>query len=328
MQVLNGERDMEVVHAAPNGRIAVRRVEQNPYDVVVLDVEMPDMNGLEALKHIRRHRPKLPVIMFSSLTVRGGAVTLDALQAGATDCVAKPSNQKDFNAAMNAVRESLVPKIRGICRPKMIRRPIIAKKKAEQKQKRIDAVVIGVSTGGPTALEKVVPSFPKNCSVPIFIVQHMPPTFTRLLAERLDRICPLKVTEAVNGETVQPGRVYVAPGGLHMEVRGRVRQRIALTEKPPENSCRPAVDVLFRTASEIWGDNLLAVVLTGMGADGAKGAQIIAKAGGQVVIQDQMTSVVWGMPGAVYQTGVADRVLPIQDVGPFISGRVLGPVSA
>jgi two-component system, chemotaxis family, protein-glutamate methylesterase/glutaminase len=342
--VLSEDPDIHVVGTAPNGQIALAKVPQLNPDVISLDVEMPVMDGLETLRELRRRFPDVPVIMFSTLTDRGAAATLEALELGAKDYVTKPANVGSVQASMASVREQLVPKIKALhhssprgraAGPGMLPRqggwPRTAATgspgpstvlRAGAPTQAVDAVVLGVSTGGPDALATVLPALPATFPVPILVVQHMPPTFTRLLAQRLDGRSALSVREAQDGDLVQPGQVLLAPGDFHLRLQRTGRGVVArLDQGTPENFCRPSVDVLFRSAAQVYGAGALAVVLTGMGADGARGAGDIVGAGGHVVVQDQATSVVWGMPGAVAQAGLASELLALPDVASALARR-------
>ena len=331
--VLNEDPDLEVVGTASNGKIALQKIPQLNPDIVTLDVEMPEMNGLETLVAIRASYPRLPVIMFSTLTDRGTSATMDALLKGANDYVTKPANVGSVTEAMAQVRDQLVPKVHALCglgRPNLSpptapraagapQRPAAASPRPTtrptRRQATVEAVVIGVSTGGPNALAELIPALPADLQVPVLIVQHMPPMFTRLLAERLHGHTPLTVTEAVDGEPIDAGHIYIAPGDHHLEVvKSAGAMRTKITRGPLENSCRPAADVLFRTAAAAWGAGTLCVVLTGMGNDGRRGTEHVVEAGGHVIVQDQATSVVWGMPGAVANAGLADEIVPLEQV--------------
>ncbi|HEV7730897.1 MAG TPA: chemotaxis response regulator protein-glutamate methylesterase [Candidatus Binatia bacterium] len=331
--VLAGDPAIEVVGAAPNGRIALAKIPQVNPDLITLDIEMPDMSGLETLAEIRRTYPTLPVIMFSTLTERGASSTLEALALGATDYVTKPANVGSVAAAMQAVREQLIPKIKAFCatavglpRPTTARiaSPVASRMAMVTGRTRTaEALLIGVSTGGPNALSVLLPALPKDLPVPVLIVQHMPPVFTRLLAERLQAKSGFPVREAIAGARIEPGCAWVAPGDHHMTLeRDALGVKIALGQGPPENSCRPAVDVLFRSAAAVYGAGTLAVVLTGMGQDGLRGCQDVHAAGGQIVVQDQATSVVWGMPGAVADAGLAEKILPLAELAGEIVRRL------
>jgi two-component system chemotaxis response regulator CheB len=272
--------------------------------------------------------------MVSTLTARGAASTLDALAAGASDYVTKPANVGSVSMAMARIREELIPKIKALCAgvvgpatiaasippslPTVIARPLASKGHG-----LIERVVIGVSTGGPNALSEVIPALPGDLPVPILVVQHMPPVFTRLLAERLDQKSALRVTEAVEGELVEPSTVYLAPGDFHMTLSSGIdKRRIRLNQGPPENSCRPAVDVLFRSAAA-HGSGTLAVILTGMGQDGLRGCEAVRDAGGRVLAQDEATSVVWGMPGFIARAGLAEQLVPLPQVAQQITRLVM-----
>lgn len=337
-QALASDPALEVVGVAANGRIGLARIPQLKPDIVTLDIEMPEMNGLEALVEIRRLYPHLPVIMLSSFTERGAAATLDALARGASDYLPKPASAQSVAAAVAFLQEQLVPRIKALTglggtppplpppsrRGREVQAPAMLPPPHLRVRQRVDVVAIGVSTGGPNALVRVLGDLPANLPVPVLVVQHMPPVFTGMLAERLRTVCALDVREGVAGGVVEPGRVWIAPGDNHMVVqRSGTGVLLALQQEPPENSCRPAVDVLFRSLPGIWGGHVLALVMTGMGKDGLLGCEQIVKAGGQVLAQDQATSVVWGMPGFVAQAGLADAVLPLGDLGSEIISRVM-----
>ena len=322
--------DLEVVGTAADGHIGLAKITQLNPDVITLDIEMPVLDGLETLKALRKTHPKLPVIMFSTLTERGASATLDALALGANDYVTKPANVGSVQAAMQRIREDLVPKIKGLCRrptvpaTKPLLRPSLPATASTTGPSRIDVVAIGVSTGGPNALAAMLPGLAAQFPVPVVIVQHMPPLFTRLLAERISTIPGRHAREGVAGAVLAPGDIWIAPGGFHMEVeKGATGTRLLLHEGPPECSCRPAVDVLFRSVARVFGPRALAVVLTGMGQDGMLGSQAIREAGGQVLAQDEASSVVWGMPGAVTEAGLAHKVLPLSQIAEEINRQVM-----
>jgi two-component system, chemotaxis family, protein-glutamate methylesterase/glutaminase len=314
-EVLASDPELEIAGTAGNGSLALARIPEVKPDLITLDIEMPGMDGLTTITEIRRQYPKLPVIMFSNLTERGASATLDALARGASDYVTKPSSAGSAEAGRQRVRDELIPKIKSLCavREKFtppLPAPVLSV--PNRAPVRIDIVAIGTSTGGPNALAEILPQFPADFPLPIVIVQHMPPVFTRLLADRLNRGARLKVQEGQEGGKVERGQIWIAPGDQHMTVaRKGTDVLVGLKQDPPENSCRPAVDVLFRSVAQTYGANALAVVLTGMGADGTRGAQAIRDAGGEVIVQDEASSVVWGMPGSVVAANLADRIYPL-----------------
>ena len=330
---LAGDPEIEVCGTAGDGRSALGKLDMYKPDVVVLDIEMPHLDGIGTLKELRKTHPRLPVVMFSTLTERGAAATLDALAAGANDYVTKPSNTGSFDVARQRVRETLVPKIKALCRRGSFTPPLQSlaatntwKPPAARMglPPRVDIVAIGVSTGGPAALDIVLPQLRGDFPVPIVLVQHMPPLFTKMLAERLSSKSRIKVVEAVDGQPLARGVCHVAPGDWHMTLKqDGALVRVALDQNPPENSCRPAVDPLLRSVAQVYGANSLSVILTGMGQDGLKGCEATRRAGGFVFAQDEPTSVVWGMPGFVSRSGLADKVLPLQQVAAEIEKRVL-----
>jgi two-component system, chemotaxis family, protein-glutamate methylesterase/glutaminase len=322
--ILSADPDIEVAGYASNGRLALAKIPQLNPDLITLDIEMPELDGLETLTELRKTYPKLPVIMFSTLTERGAEATLEALSRGATDYVAKPANVGSVSAGMQSVREQLIPKIKALC-PGLLPKPVTYPSKssvtttfarpAARKPQRCDVVVIGSSTGGPQALTSVLKQLPRDFPVPIIVVQHMPPVFTRNLAMRLDQECAVSVVEAAGGESLEPGHVLIAPGDFHLEIhRQGLAVKTILQQGPPENSCRPAVDVMFRSAAKVYGSGCLGVVLTGMGQDGLRGTQSIVDAGGSVLAQDEESSVVWGMPRAVAEAGLTTAVLPLSSI--------------
>jgi len=323
--VLEEDPAIEVAATAPNGRIALQKLTQVNPDVVTLDVEMPELGGIETLRALRRTHPELPVIMFSTLTERGATATIEALVAGASDYVTKPANVGSVSLARQRIRDELIPKLKSVCRltPAVdTARGIAPRAAATTSGHACDIVAIGVSTGGPNALAAILPQLPASFPVPIVLVQHMPPVFTRLLAERLDSQCALRIREAADGDALQAGCVYIAPGDHHLVVRREQGRGVAaLNQRPPENSCRPAVDVLFRSVADAYGAATLGVVLTGMGQDGLLGCEVIKEAGGSVIAQDEATSVVWGMPGFVSRAGLADEIVPLREVAATLLAR-------
>jgi two-component system chemotaxis response regulator CheB len=332
-QALEQDPMLEVVGTASNGAIGLQRIPQFNPDVITLDIEMPDMNGLEMLRRVRQEYPRLRVIMFSTLTERGAAITLQALTLGADDYVAKVSNEGSLDRSNARLREELIPKIKQFFRvPGKV--PVGRSDKAylpatqpaprgapvwQSMKVRPKVVAIGVSTGGPAALGAILPKIPAGFPLPIMVVQHMPALFTRLLAERLRATCQLPVEEAIQGHRVEPGKILIAPGDFHMKVASNGSGlQVFLDQSPLQNSCRPAVDALFTSIAEVCGGAVLAVVLTGMGQDGLRGVELLKAQGACILAQDEASSVVWGMPGAVANAGLADSVLPLDDVVPEI----------
>ena len=319
-RALEGQPGLELAGAAADGHAALEKVARLRPDVVVLDLEMPEMDGMRTLAELRRLHPRLPVIVFSHLTAAGAAATLDALAAGATDFALKPSAD-GTGMAEHHVRTELLPLVRALA----VRRVDgqAARPSGARSPARVDAVVIAVSTGGPNALAAVCGALPADLPVPVLVVQHMPPVFTRILAERLDRTSPLAAGEAAPGEPVVAGRLYLAPGGRHLAVESRSGGvAVVLGDGPPENSCRPAADVLFRSAAQVYGAGTLAVVMTGMGSDGLRGAGAVRQAGGSVVVQSPETAVVASMPAAVMEAGIADAVVPLGELAGELVRRV------
>ncbi|WP_263353586.1 protein-glutamate methylesterase/protein-glutamine glutaminase [Acidicapsa acidisoli] len=348
--VVSSDSRLEVAGTASDGASALRVIDSVRPDLILLDVEMPVMDGLSTLRQIRARPTRIPVIMCSSLTQRGAQVTIEALASGASDYVAKPTGQPSREAAVQALAQDLVPKIlaltalgspshgsaRGHASAFPLsspaappRTPVTANLAFSTPPQQPPsgfapaAVLIGVSTGGPAALDLLLPGLPAAFPLPILIVQHMPELFTKHLAERLDSRCPLRVHEAAEGEPVRPGHIYIAKGDWHMEVSAHSAMPdhhsssapvLRLTRQAPENHCRPSVDVLFRTAAAVYSGRLLGVILTGMGHDGLAGSRILRQHGGVLLAQDEPTSAVWGMPGAVAQAGLANRILPLNAI--------------
>jgi len=332
---LASDPGVRIAGAAVNGQACLEMLSAGELpDVVLLDVEMPVMDGLTALKEIRRRHPRLPVVMFSSLTERGAKATVDALVSGANDYVAKPAGLNPEEVAAR-IRGEVLARIKQVVARGQSQsgglpaaRPAAAagggpRLRPAASRQAVAGIVIAVSTGGPAALAEVLPACVPAARVPIMIVQHMPATFTGRLAERLGAACGRPVREGSEGMPVAADSVILAPGGRHLELAGTaISPRIRLTDAAPENSCRPAADVLFRSAVRLWGAGTLGVVLTGMGRDGLAGSRGIVEAGGAVIAQDEFTSVVWGMPGEVVRAGLADVVLPLSQIGPEIALRL------
>ena len=330
---------LEVAGVAQNGRIAVDKFVALRPDIILLDIEMPEMDGLEAVRALRAIDTRVPIIMFSTLSARGASITLEALSLGATDYVTKPSNI-DVTATTQTIVQELLPRIHALCHlPEAPRAsagvnspPIVPVKRFPHVPRTMlppKIVAIGVSTGGPDALARVIPLLPSNLSVPVVIAQHMPPIFTSLLASRLSSKSALPVRECVSGEPLQAGSVVIAPGDYHMvlnQEEGVIRLRTH--QGPKENFCRPAVDVLFRSVASVYGGRTLAVILTGMGQDGLKGCETLRGLGARIYAQDEASSVVWGMPGFVAKSGLADKILPLDQIAGEITRAVASQVAA
>lgn len=339
VQALESDPGIEVAGTAANGQLAQSKFEQLRPDVITMDVEMPIMNGVEAVRALRAKGVRVPIIMFSTLTARGATATLDALAAGATDYVTKPANVGSVQESLKQVAEQLGPKIRALA-PRSLRsslpaarrgapagspEPVVRKAVTLPRAPThpVRAVVVGSSTGGPEALSRLVSGLQKPLPVPMFVVQHMPPVFTAQLAARLDRMGPSTVVEATDGMVPRAGTIYIAPGDWHMVLAGRsANTHVKLHQEPPVNFCRPSVDVTFQSVLACYGKDILGVVLTGMGSDGKVASGEIVQAGGTVISQDEQTSVVWGMPGAVAAAGATHRILPIDEIAQAITARV------
>ncbi|MEO2108622.1 MAG: chemotaxis response regulator protein-glutamate methylesterase [Actinomycetota bacterium] len=338
LKILQLDPEVVVVGQASDGHEALSVTEQVAPDLVVLDIEMPVMDGLEALQHLKPRHPSLPVIMFSTLTARGATATLDALTKGADDYVTKPSNTGSFAQTAAHVLAELTPRIKALVDRSRTRpvSPTLApttplpsltatarSRPPSRTSFRPQVAVVAVSTGGPDALQTLVPLLPTSLPVPVLVTQHMPPLFTRLLADRLDGQAGVRVREGYDGAQPGPGEVWLAPGGFHMLLRADDDGRVvlALDDGPPVQSCKPAADPMFASAVDLFDRQVIGVVLTGMGIDGLDGARRVQQAGGMVICQDEASSVVWGMPGAVHKAGLAEQVLPLEDIATTI-GRV------
>lgn len=323
---LLGDPEISVVGTAPNGSIAVQKIPQVNPQVLILDIEMPELDGFGVLRFLRVNYPKIRTIMFSSLTQRGASQTIEALSLGASDYVAKPTiiGQQGYRETVKRVAAELIPKIKqfrpgnsgqrsAVSDTISLHYPITYRRPPSSSVPRI--VAIGVSTGGPEALSKLLPRLSKTFPVPTVIVQHMPTFFTKLLAERLNSISEIKVIEGSEGIALEPGVVYIAPGDFHMIVKQNGdRVLLSMNQEPPENSCRPAADVLFRSVAKVYGRHALGIIMTGMGQDGCQGLREMKKHGAMVFAQDQASSVVWGMPSLVIREGLADYVIPLDQM--------------
>jgi two-component system chemotaxis response regulator CheB len=336
-EVIKDMSDMEAASTAPGGAIALKKLSQEKIDLVLLDVHMPDMDGVETLKRIRKEFPAVAVVMVSGVTTRSADTTIEALQLGAVDFIRKPDGpdaaanlarlKSDIQAVIRLVKIRQLTSASGPSKPAPVK-PAAALLKPETPVKAtalprsFGVCVIGVSTGGPEALSKLVPALNGPLPAPILCVQHMPPMFTKSLADSLAKKSKIKVVEAIENEPVEPGVMYIAPGGRHMTVRkteGVVK--IGLNDGPPENSCRPSVDVLFRSAAAAYGDGgILSVILTGMGNDGCSGVRTLKRGGCYSITQSENTCVVYGMPRAVDEAGLSDKSLALEAIPAEIEG--------
>ncbi|MBI1207929.1 MAG: chemotaxis-specific protein-glutamate methyltransferase CheB [Azospirillum sp.] len=340
-RALEGDAEIRVIASVGDGQMAVNSLQRNSVDVIVLDVEMPVMDGLTAIPKLLAVAPSVKIIMASTLTMRNADISMRALQAGAADYIPKPTSTRELTGAEDFKRD-LVAKVkvlgaaarrsgsrsRGEMRPSFAPPPAAARLRPEPvapvvRQSVVlsqpDVIAVGSSTGGPQALFEVLSHLKGPVHQPILITQHMPATFTTILAEHISRQCGILCQEAKDGEAVVSGRAYVAPGDFHMLISGRPGAAVInMTKDPPENFCRPAVDPMMRSIVRVYGRKVLAVILTGMGQDGLKGCQDVVAAGGAVIGQDEASSVVWGMPGAVATAGLCSAVLPLKEIGPYI----------
>ncbi|HEU5047312.1 MAG TPA: chemotaxis response regulator protein-glutamate methylesterase [Rickettsiales bacterium] len=337
-RAFNDVPEIEVVAVASNGAIALERIKNAAVDIILLDVEMPEMDGLEALPQLLQLSPRSRVIMVSTLTMRNAEISLRALELGASDYVTKPTSRGGDNETRQFYEE-LVRKIKALSGKfrSQPSRPSVAAEPAKNKPELavvtpqmsvpvkypahpVKALAIGSSTGGPQALATLFKALsPRFPNVPIFITQHMPPTFTTILAHHISQYTGRPSVEGRDGDIVAPGSVYLAPGNFHMtaeKANGQVR--IRLNQEPLINYCRPSVDPMLKSLVQIYGQGLLTVILTGMGSDGLGGAREVVAAGGTVIAQDERTSVVWGMPRAVTENKLCSAVLAIDDIAPYI----------
>ncbi|MEO1496848.1 MAG: chemotaxis response regulator protein-glutamate methylesterase [Planctomycetota bacterium] len=325
--VLAGLPGVEVVGVAHDGKQALEQIDALTPDVVTLDLEMPLLDGIGVLKELQARGATTSAIMVSAFTARGAKATTQALQLGAFDFILKPATNS-LDESIQQLRRDLGPKLRACQLRRMATARPAARSVAPQRKitpraarpaaaspflgRKPEVLAIGISTGGPQALTQLLPKLPANLSVPVLLVQHMPPMFTKSLAEDLDRRCPLKVVEASQGQPVEKGKILIAPGGKHMRVADLATGKvIQLTDDPPERNCRPAVDYLFRSVAKCYGEATLAAVLTGMGDDGTVGAKAIKQAGGRVIAQDEASCIVYGMPKSIVDNGLADEVAPL-----------------
>jgi two-component system chemotaxis response regulator CheB len=332
--------DVEVIGTAPNGKIALERAATLSPDLITLDIEMPEMGGLEVLDALKQRGIESGVVIVSALTLKGGDLTVRALERGAFDFITKPTGG-DPQGNLTSISNALAPiigayrrrwEIRSILKPgptptaagKAAPAPPPLRTEYASPAKKSDLLLIGISTGGPNALAKLLPSLPANFPVPILVVQHMPPLFTRSLATSLATKCSLPVKEAEDGETIHPATVYIAPGGRHMKIapgpKGEITLRI--TDDPQENNCRPSVDYLFRSVANHFSGNTTAVIMTGMGSDGVLGLRLLKRKNCHIIAQDEASCVVFGMPGEAIKAGVVDVVVPLEQLADEINRSV------
>ena len=337
-RVLESDRDIRVVASVADGALALKALERTEVDIVLLDIEMPNMDGLTALPKLIQAKPSLVVIMASSLTERNAEISLRALRMGATDYVTKPSSREALRGAED-FKHDLVAKVRALGRrhaepaaaPRVQPPAAGAHSAAPTAAKaqeiplrpagavKPEVLAIGSSTGGPQALTECLRTITKSVKLPILITQHMPPTFTAILAAHIAQATGWPCAEATDGEVIRGGQIYVAPGGFHMLVEAQgARKILRLSDAPPEHFCRPAVDPMLRSIAKAYGASVLVLILTGMGQDGRLGGAEIVRQGGTIVAQDKATSVVWGMPGAVARSGLCSAVLPLNELGPHV----------
>ncbi len=347
-RMLESAGDIDIIASVGDGERAIAALDRHQIDVVVLDIEMPRMDGLTALPLILKKCPKIQVIMASTLTLRNADISMRALKLGAADYIPKPTSSGELNSAGYFKRE-LIDKVRSlgnINRRRRIMRSRINNKsqitskakfsgEIEDKSSKInlrpykknipDIIAIGSSTGGPQALFTVLKDIGSDIKQPILITQHMPATFTTILAEHIGKSSGLPTFEACDGDIIKGGNIYIAPGDYHMMVEAKgVEKVIKLTQDPPENFCRPAVDVMLRSLNDVYGNKILTVILTGMGSDGCNGSKIVADSGGVVLAQDKKTSIVWGMPGSVANAGICCAVLPLDKIAAQIKKIAVG----
>jgi two-component system chemotaxis response regulator CheB len=342
--VLSDLPDVEIVGTAHNGKAAISKVRSLKPDLLTLDIEMPEMDGLETLGHLKTEAPDVGTIMLSNLAQRGGELTMRALELGAFDFVAKPQ-EGSMEENTKAIKNALVPMLRAFARHKEIKRILkgkavftLAKEghcgKAAQtlrksvfpKREKADIVAIGISTGGPKALSQMMPQIPANLDVPVLIVQHMPPVFTRFLANNLNSKCRIAVQEAKDGEPLRPNVALIAPGGRQMKVAvgadGETKI-VRITDDPPENSCKPSVDYLFRSVAHHFVGRATGVIMTGMGSDGTLGLKLMKRNGATVIAQNEETCVVYGMPKEPIESGIVDRIAPLDLIAEEIRRTVM-----
>lgn len=332
--LLESDPQIKVIDTASDGIIAIEKIKKFRPDIVTLDVEMPNMDGISALKIIMRECPT-SVIMVSSVTTEGAGITLKALELGAVDFI--PKEMSFISVKITGIKEELLNKVKAIYRSQSIakrnRLHNLHEKLALNKLQpaishlpimRYSALAVGISTGGPISLQKMIPLLSEKINIPIFIVQHMPPKFTASLSERLNNLSPLHVKEAEDNEVVRNGVVYIAPGGFHLKLeRDKVSNiKINISGKPDNTLHRPSVDVMIQSVQEIYGKNVLGLIMTGMGKDGLEGIKKLKAAGGHCIAQNEESCVVYGMPRAIVENGLADIVAPLEEIPNIINKAI------
>lgn len=355
-RMIKGTPGLEVVASVADGAQAVKQIEKMDVDVVILDIEMPVMDGLTALPKLLKARPNVKIIMASTLTGPNAEASMKALSLGAADYIPKPSSSKDVSGVggSDAFRHELITKVQGlgIAAKRAAGRPIedshpvslsaragagsadepgkkllysgpVKLQAAKTMARRPRILAVGSSTGGPQALMTFFSGLQKNIGIPIIVTQHMPPKFTTMLAQHITTKTGFECFEAEDGMALVPGKIILAPGDFHMEIVGAPgAAKVKLNQSAPENFCRPAVDPMLRSLVPVFGDRVLSVILTGMGSDGLKGGRLIVDAGGEMIAQDEASSVVWGMPGAVATAGICTQVLPLNDLPGYVTERI------
>lgn len=342
---------VELAGVAHNGKIALAKIATLKPDILTLDIEMPEMNGIEVLMELQKNYPGVGAIMLSTLTAEGSQMTLRALELGAFDFILKPQSKNQIDGKKE-LRSLLEPMLKAFAKSRYapssllakarmgatssaathkaalspaLSRPMVPVKASAQRRGKSEIVVIGISTGGPNALNQMLPQLPGDLGVPVLIVQHMPPVFTKSLAASLDKKCALTVKEAVNGENILPNMVYIAPGGKQMKLTAGtdgLNRRIKITDDPPENSCRPSVDYLFRSVADYYVGRTTAVIMTGMGSDGTQGLGILKQKAAYTIGQDEASCVVYGMPKAPAEMGYLDTIVPLHKIAAEIVASV------
>ncbi|OFW84117.1 MAG: chemotaxis response regulator protein-glutamate methylesterase [Alphaproteobacteria bacterium GWF2_58_20] len=342
-RILESDPAIRVISSVSEGQMALNALKSHVIDVIVLDIEMPGMDGMTALPKLIESAPQVKVIMTSTLTRKNAEISLRALEMGAADYISKPSSREltgtgDFQREIITKVKALAMvartcgsrrrlgstfiKQRTITPPVQVNQPKPALSIRSQTYRIPSLIAIGSSTGGPQALFEVLRHF-QGLPQPIIITQHMPPTFTAILADHIQKQCGIPCAEGRHGEPLVAGRIYIAPGDTHMTLSGTMEAPIIrLNKEPPENYCRPSVDPMMRSAAKIFGNNMLSIILTGMGQDGMLGCKQVVESGGMVIAQDEASSVVWGMPGAVAQAGLCSAILPLTEIGPFVSKKI------